>query len=94
MESYDGCFIKYDGIDISNVRKICGDSFVRSIYESHMSTNTNNIHLLIRSYIKMADGQIFDIQIGDYIGRTNTGEIFICRPETFEMMRKIGHLFL
>lgn len=95
MESYAGCFIKYDGINISNVRKIFGDSFVRLVSESHASTaNLNEIHFLVRSYIKTADGQIFDIQIGDYIGRTNTGEIFICRPETFEMMRKIGHLFL
>lgn len=95
VEPYADCFIKYDGVNISNIRKIFGDSFVRLVSESHASTaNLNEIHLLVRSYIKMADGQVFDIQIGDYIGRTNTGELFICRPETFEMMKKIGHSLL
>lgn len=93
MESYNGCFIKYDGLDMSNVRKICGDSFVRSISEIHASTdNTNKIHFLGRSYIKMADGQLFEVYIGDYIGKTNDGDLFICRPETFEMLKKLSYL--
>ena len=95
MGLYDDCVIKYDGINMTNVRKICGDSFVRLVSETHASTNNSNeIHFLVKSYIKMTDGQIFDVQIGDYIGRTNAGDLFVCRPETFEMMKKISYLLL